>query len=238
MFEKRFKIKIKQTAASIITQEKYLKFVLDEVIKQRNLLESYIVKDSIFLKTLSSYKVKKDAPEIAKKMAEACAIVGVGPMASVAAAIAFYGVKAAIKKGCRFIVFENGGDIAMYINRPVSVGIYSGEKIKDLALRVLPEDNIIGICTSSGKMGHSLSFGNADSVTVISSDPILSDAAATSICNLIKKVDINMIENIIKSYLDSQVKAVIVIIDGYIFMGGKVPELLYKKIPYELITIS
>lgn len=238
MFEKRFKIKIKQTVASIITQEKYLKFILDEVIKQRKLLESYIQKDNTFAKTLSSYEVNKYASEIVRKMAESSALFEVGPMASVAGAIAFYGVKAAIKKGCKFVVFENGGDIAMYINKPVTIGIYSGEKVKGLALNVLPEENIIGVCTSSGRMGHSLSFGNADSVTVISSDPILSDAAATSICNLIKNLNIAMIENIIKSYLIHKIQGIIVIIDGYIFIGGKVPELIYRKIPYELITIS
>jgi len=36
-------------------------------------------------------------------------------------------------------------------------------------------------------MGHSLSFGKADAVTVISDDIPLADAVATALCNRIKK---------------------------------------------------
>ena len=50
-----------------------------------------------------------------------------------------------------------------------------------------------GICTSSGTVGHSLSFGNADAVCVISKSSIMADAAATAIGNLVKsKKDIKM----------------------------------------------
>jgi ApbE superfamily uncharacterized protein (UPF0280 family) len=42
-------------------------------------------------------------------------------------------------------------------------------------------------------MGHSLSFGKADSVTVISENPALADAAATALGNRIK--DASDIEN-------------------------------------------
>ena len=44
----------------------------------------------------------------------------------------------------------------------------------------------MGICTSSGTVGHSLSFGKADAVAVIASSATLADAAATAICNSIK----------------------------------------------------
>ncbi len=49
----------------------------------------------------------------------------------------------------------------------------------------------MGICTSSGTVGHSLSFGNVDAVVVLSKSTILADAAAACISNLIKsKADI------------------------------------------------
>ncbi|MDI6814729.1 MAG: UPF0280 family protein, partial [Dehalococcoidales bacterium] len=43
----------------------------------------------------------------------------------------------------------------------------------------------LGICTSSGTVGHSLSYGKADAVVVLSKSAILADAAATAIGNLI-----------------------------------------------------
>ena len=42
----------------------------------------------------------------------------------------------------------------------------------------------MGICTSSGTVGHSLSFGKADAVVVTAGSATLADAAATAICNV------------------------------------------------------
>jgi ApbE superfamily uncharacterized protein (UPF0280 family) len=42
---------------------------------------------------------------------------------------------------------------------------------------------MVGICTSSGTVGHSISFGHADAATVISNSASFSDAAATALCN-------------------------------------------------------
>jgi len=43
----------------------------------------------------------------------------------------------------------------------------------------------LGVCTSSGTVGHSLSYGKADAVVVLSQSATLADAAATAIGNLI-----------------------------------------------------
>ena len=40
-----------------------------------------------------------------------------------------------------------------------------------------------GICTSSGTIGHSLSMGEADSVTVVARSTYLADAVATRLGN-------------------------------------------------------
>ncbi|MBM4271232.1 MAG: hypothetical protein FJ139_03600 [Deltaproteobacteria bacterium] len=45
----------------------------------------------------------------------------------------------------------------------------------------------MGICTSSGTVGHSLSFGRADAVCVVSQSAIIADASATAIGNLVKR---------------------------------------------------
>jgi len=41
------------------------------------------------------------------------------------------------------------------------------------------------VCTSSGTVGHSRSFGRADAVTVVAESVPLADAIATSIGNLV-----------------------------------------------------
>jgi hypothetical protein len=46
-----------------------------------------------------------------------------------------------------------------------------------------------GICTSSGTVGPSISFGKADAVTIVSSSATFADAAASCIGNMIKSAD-------------------------------------------------
>jgi ApbE superfamily uncharacterized protein (UPF0280 family) len=45
----------------------------------------------------------------------------------------------------------------------------------------------LGICTSSGTVGHSLSFGKADAALVSSADAALADAVATGLGNRVRQ---------------------------------------------------
>ena len=56
-----------------------------------------------------------------------------------------------------------------------------------IGLEINASDTPLGICTSSGMVGHSLSYGKADAVTVVSKSTPLADAAATAIGNVIKQ---------------------------------------------------
>jgi ApbE superfamily uncharacterized protein (UPF0280 family) len=56
-----------------------------------------------------------------------------------------------------------------------------------VGLEIKAEDTPLGVCTSSGTVGHSLSYGKADAVIVLSQSTALADAAATSIGNRILK---------------------------------------------------
>jgi ApbE superfamily uncharacterized protein (UPF0280 family) len=60
----------------------------EAIAKYRKQLKGYISKDRKFQSALKPMEVRGDAPEIVKEMAEATRIVGVGPMASVAGAMA------------------------------------------------------------------------------------------------------------------------------------------------------
>jgi ApbE superfamily uncharacterized protein (UPF0280 family) len=151
-------------------------------------LEEYITKHPLFYSSLEPYEVEDNAPPIVRDMAEAARIAGVGPMAAVAGAIA----EAVGNYLLRFspeVIVENGGDIYIKSLKQRRVGIYAGNSpfTGKLALKISPEDTPIGICTSSGTVGHSLSLGEADAVIVMSLSTPLADALATAIGNRIKR---------------------------------------------------
>jgi hypothetical protein len=86
------------------------------------------------------------------------------------------------------VIVENGGDIFLKTHSPVTVGVFAGDSPLSLriGLRINPKENPLSVCTSSGTVGHSLSFGKADAVCVISRSCSLADAAATSIGNKVE----------------------------------------------------
>ena len=109
-------------------------------------------------------------------------------MASVAGAIAEHVGKDLLKTSANVMV-ENGGDIYLNVKDNVSIGIFAGDSplTGKIALSIAAKETPLGICTSSGTVGHSLSFGIADAVCIKSNSAALADAAATSVGNLIKK---------------------------------------------------
>ena len=90
----------------------------------------------------------------------------------------------------RQVIIENGGDIFFQTDEPPVFGLYAGENSPFSGRIHLPgELTRGGVCTLSGTVGHSISFGRADAVAVIAGDATLADAAATSICNSIRTPD-------------------------------------------------
>jgi ApbE superfamily uncharacterized protein (UPF0280 family) len=120
-------------------------------------------------------------------MAEAASIAGVGPMAAVAGAVASF-LGQVLGSCSREVIVENGGDIYLRSAHERVVAVFAGDSpfSYKIGLRVKPEDTPAGICTSSGTVGHSLSFGNADAVVIKGESAILADAVATQAGNLIK----------------------------------------------------
>jgi ApbE superfamily uncharacterized protein (UPF0280 family) len=84
---------------------------------------------------------------------------------------------------------ENGGDIFLKTLCKRTIGIYAGKSplTGKLGLEIDGRDTPLGVCTSSGTVGHSLSFGKADAVTVVSGSTPLADAAATAIGNRVSR---------------------------------------------------
>ncbi|MBM4445694.1 MAG: UPF0280 family protein [Chloroflexi bacterium] len=151
-------------------------------------LEGYITRHPDFLTSLEPVSVAEDAPQIVRWMAQAASLAGVGPMAAVAGAVAEH-VGVELARFSRDVIVENGGDIFMKSTKVRSIGVYAGQSSPftgKIALEVSPAQTPLGVCTSSGTVGHSLSFGKSDACIVISRSTPLADAAATAIGNRIE----------------------------------------------------
>ncbi len=160
------------------------------VFKYRSMLDEYIKQHPLFVTSLESIPADEDAPRIVKEMAKAAERVGVGPMASVAGAMAEF-VGADLLAFSSEVIVENGGDIYLKSSRKRMVGIYAGESplTGKISLEISGQDTPLGICTSSGTIGHSLSYGKADAVIALSKSAALADAVATAIGNMITRPD-------------------------------------------------
>jgi ApbE superfamily uncharacterized protein (UPF0280 family) len=154
------------------------------ILENRGYIENYIKRYPEFARTLKPWRVQGPEARIINEMALAGEKSGVGPMAAVAGAIAEH-VGSGLLKHSDEVVVENGGDVFLRLDNPVTIGIFAGESPLSLRMGICVESmkKPISICTSSGTVGHSLSMGKADAVCVLSDSCSLADAAATSIGN-------------------------------------------------------
>ena len=166
-------------------------FVEGRVRAYRWEIENYINRDHRFLTALKPLPVEINASPIVKDMAEQSKKANVGPMSTVAGAIAEFLGNDLLKAGYKDVINENGGDIFLKTRKTRKVGVYVGRSKlwSKLQLEIRPKDTPLGICTSSGTLGHSLSFGCADSVVIISKSASLADAVATATANRINSKD-------------------------------------------------
>ena len=235
-FKKR--IIIKETNILLKVDDiKYFKIAEDIIMENRLELERYILKNNLFLTSYTPIYVEDDAPEIVKLMAMAGLIANVGPMASVAGAISEMVVKNINAKN---IIAENGGDICLRSKKDIVVGLYAGNsKITGKVGFKLKKEkikNIYGVCTSSATVGHSISFGEADAVTVFAKSSAIADAAATAICNASRGRDEEeMIFNALEKADEiDKIDGVFVVIKDKVGIKGKIPELVKTDIKVTL----
>jgi len=181
-----FNVAVKETDLYIRASSNLRRKAYKLVLKYRGMLEEYIKRNPIFLTSLEPITVGEDAPIIVREMVRSTGRVGVGPMAAVAGAIAEFVGNDLLAFSAEIIV-ENGGDIFLKSLKKRMIGIYAGKSplTGRIALEINGEDTPLGICTSSGTVGHSLSYGKADAVIALSPSTTLADAAATAIGNLI-----------------------------------------------------
>lgn len=182
-------VSVKETDITVLSDRPIDKDLIAKKINfYRGQIEDYIARDRRFLVSLKPLAVELSAPFIVKKMAAVAKSAGVGPMAAVAGAIAQCLGRDFLRAGFKNVIIENGGDIFLKLSRPFIISIYAGRsrRWKDLRIRISRQKKSIGICTSSGTIGHSLSFGRAESVVILAKDAFLADAVATATANRVQ----------------------------------------------------
>jgi ApbE superfamily uncharacterized protein (UPF0280 family) len=184
----KFEVVVKETdllvrAESILSNE-----TRESILKYRHQLETYITMNPEFQRSLIPLGEDLHAPEVVREMIRVSQLARVGPMAAVAGAMAEWVSKDLLKLS-REVITENGGDIYLSTARERTIGIYAGQSPLSLKIGIViePEESPLGICTSSGTVGRSLSFGKADAVCILSKSAALADAAATAVGNIVQK---------------------------------------------------
>jgi len=217
-----FNVKVKETDLFISTSKTLREEALDAVVQSRFMIEQYIKACPVFATSLVPLPQDKHAPDIIQKMLQAGEQAGVGPMAAVAGAIAEYtGLE--LLKSCNEVLVENGGDIFFKVNRGLTISIFAGKSplSEKIGLRIPQKENGYSICTSSGKVGPSLSFGSSDAVTITSFSATLADAAATAIGNIIKTGD-DIQKGIDSAQKISGIDGIIIIKDTQLGVWGNI----------------
>lgn len=184
------RVTVQETDLNVYTNKITPEQVREAVIEQRGYIEGYIQRYPEFSNTLKPWPDDLTAPPIIQEMIAAGKNIGVGPMAAVAGAVAER-VGRSVLIPSNDLIIENGGDIFLSTRRTLSVGIYAGHSPLSLkvSLKIKPSIEPLAICTSSGTVGHSLSYGKCDAVCVVSRSCALADASATAIGNRIKCSD-------------------------------------------------
>ncbi len=183
-------VAVKETDLQILAPVDVTEAATHFIIQYRNQLENYLARLPAFIEALSPLDDDPTAPPMIREMLKAGLVTGVGPMAAVAGVIAEYvGRGLLARDDCVEVVVENGGDIFMKRNKDCTAAIYAGESPLSykVGIRIPARSMPVGICTSSGTVGHSLSLGRSDSVSVISQSTALADAAATRLGNEVGK---------------------------------------------------
>jgi hypothetical protein len=185
-----FSVVVRETDLFILAEKNLQEEARRAALNCRDLLDRYIEQNPEFLTSLKPLPDDHEAPAIVSSMIHAARKARVGPMAAVAGAVA-ESVGLELLNHCRQVIVENGGDIFLSSSIKRLVKIFAGKSpfSNRIALEIEPERfplGVLGVCTSAGTVGHSLSFGQADAVAIISPSVALADAAATAVGNIVQ----------------------------------------------------
>jgi len=179
-----FRVVVKETDLWVLAARDFTLEVREVVLQERRQLESYLAGHPGFLEALAPWPEDPYAPPVVREMIAGAAKMGVGPMAAVAGALAERVGRALVSESEEVIV-ENGGDIFLRVSQPATIALFAGKSPLSgrVGLKIDPAWGPLGVCTSSGTVGHSLSFGKVDAACVIAANTALADAGATALGN-------------------------------------------------------
>ena len=203
-------------------QDKMKAFCFDKIKIYRTEIENYLAADPEFGFTLKPHQIKNYAPQIASVMAAAATKANVGPMAAVAGAFARQlGTDLMNNFKINEIAIENGGDIFLHLINPIIMSIFAGDSPLSgkIGIEIPKKTGSIGVCTSAGTVGPSLSFGKADAVMVACKDTALADAWATSLGNRVQTAeDIDIVLKLTEQI--QELLSIVIICDGKVGIRG------------------
>ncbi|MGA3174314.1 MAG: UPF0280 family protein [Syntrophorhabdales bacterium] len=185
-----YEVVCKETDLFCCTSTELKAFIEERTLFYRNQLETYIRQRPEFQDSLAPLPADSLAPRIVREMLEASAVLGVGPMACVAGAVAEFIGRDVEPRSDEYII-ENGGDIFLRTLRERKVSIYAKDSPYSgrIGIKLQPGQGAYGVCTSSATVGPSLSFGRADAVCVVGRSSLFSDGLATRLGNIVHKED-------------------------------------------------
>ncbi|MCE5203891.1 MAG: UPF0280 family protein [Actinomycetia bacterium] len=181
-----FRVVRAETDLAVSARQNLSEQALALVDDARQALESYIAANPRFAESLVPVGVPEGAPPIVRAMADAARVAGVGPMAAVAGAVAEE-VAQGLEPLSAEVIVENGGDVFLIseVDRVVLLGAGDSPLSEHVAIAIRAEEMPIAVCTSSAKVGPSLSLGSAHAATVLARSGALADAAASAVGNLV-----------------------------------------------------
>ena len=182
----RTRFEIGETAVTVAADEEYIGYATDAIVRTRRDIVRQISDDPFFLTTFDPYDCPRTACETVKRMCEAAKSAGVGPMATVAGTVAQCALEAMVERGSTHCWVDNGGDIALFVDRPVIAEVFCDPTSSEaFGLELGPTGRPLGVCASSGRLGHSVSLGDTDIAVAQCDSAILADALATAIGNAV-----------------------------------------------------
>jgi uncharacterized protein len=194
-------------------------------------LESYALLQSGFFTSHLPLNLLASAPGEALLMAEAGFRTLTGPMAAVAGLFAWK-IGEALREEfkVRELVVENGGDYYLLLEEDLNMTIHAGNSpLSGKIAVVIPAGSTpCGVCTSSGTVGHSFSYGKADAVMVACPSPVLADAWATALANRVKRPDdIPAVLSYSEDY--PEIESVVIICEDKVGIRGNFEARMVKK---------
>jgi ApbE superfamily uncharacterized protein (UPF0280 family) len=180
-----FRVCVAETDLFISAGSDLSRPALQAVQEAREQIEQEIALDRRFLTSLEPLPARQGCTTLVRAMYEAAQRAGVGPMAAVAGAVAERVARDLLPRSEQILV-ENGGDIYIISQDSRVIGIQAGASPLSGKLGLVIPPGSLGVCTSSGTVGHSLSLGRADAALIAANDGALADALATALGNRVK----------------------------------------------------